>query len=89
MKKMLIVLGLVLTSATAVMAADMIGESSMTSDQWFCSGMGTINMGGPGGSISMPVSGHGKTEFEAMSNAQQNCHSQGLQMCMISNCSKK
>ncbi|MBC7714048.1 MAG: hypothetical protein H7177_11965 [Rhizobacter sp.] len=87
MKKMLIALGLVLASTT-VFAADKKADVNFT-EQWFCSGYGTLNIGGPAGSITMPVQGRGETQLEAMSNAQQNCFSQGLQMCMINNCYKR
>lgn len=60
----------------------------MAAEQWMCTGYGTINTGGPGGPIVIPVHGTGSTEFEAMSNAQQNCRMQGLQMCMINSCYK-
>lgn len=60
----------------------------IAAEQWVCTGYGTINTGGPSGPIVVPVHGRGDTEFEAMTNAQQNCRMQGLQMCMISSCYK-
>lgn len=55
-------------------------------EQWMCSGYGTINTGGPSGPITIPIQGRGSTEFEAASNTLSNCRNQGLQMCMISSC---
>jgi len=57
-------------------------------EKWVCTGYGTINTGGPSGPIVVPYHGVGETEFEAMTNALQNCRMQGLQMCMINSCYK-
>jgi hypothetical protein len=58
-------------------------------EQWFCTGTGIINMGGPGGQMTLPFSGKGDSQFSAMSDANSNCHSQGVSMCMINSCYKK
>lgn len=64
-------------------------QDTKKTEQWMCSGYGIINMGGPGGVITVPFQGRGNTEFEAMSNAQQNCRSQGLQQCFVNSCYKR
>lgn len=66
-----------------------ISTSVHAAEQWMCTGWGTINMGGPGGVITVPVQGTGSTQQDAWSNANQNCRSQGLQMCMVNNCFKR
>lgn len=65
-----------------------ISSPLMSAEQWICTGSGTINTGGPAGPIVVPFHGKGDTEFEAASNALQNCRMQGLQMCMINSCYK-
>lgn len=66
----------------------LFSSSIMASEQWVCTGTGTINTGGPSGPIIIPFHGKGDTQFEAMSNALQHCRMQGLQMCMINSCYK-
>lgn len=55
---------------------------------WQCTAHGKISIGGPAGDIWQTVTGFGPTEFEAMHNAIQMCHSHGLQMCMSDFCYK-
>jgi hypothetical protein len=86
MKKIIAIL-CVLCTSTLVMAAEL--NTTKTPESWVCYGTGSINMGGPVGSISMTVVGRGDSEFTAMSDAQSRCTSQGLSMCMVNNCFKK
>ncbi len=87
MKKIFIILGLLLT--TTAFSAESENKSESFREQWMCTGYGTLNIGGPAGSITMTVHGYGETQLEAMTDAQQRCWSQGLQMCMVNNCFKR
>jgi hypothetical protein len=54
--------------------------------QWTCYAQGEQNFGGPVGEVWQTVTGTGATQLDATDQAQQNCFSQGLQMCMVNNC---
>ena len=56
---------------------------------WTCYAQGKQSFGGPVGDIWQTVLGQGATELEATDNAQQNCMSQGLEMCMVQSCSQR
>jgi hypothetical protein len=81
MKALLLISLTVLTSHIAHAA-----DSQTAAESWTCYAQGSQGVGGPIGEIWMTVSGHGSTEFEATSQAQQNCYSQGLQRCMVRDC---
>ena len=58
-------------------------------EQWICYAQGKQNMGGPVGDIWQMTIGRGASQFEAFDRAQQNCFSQGLQMCTVTDCHQK
>lgn len=68
-----------ITVAGAVHAAD---------ESWTCYAQGKQSFGPPVGDIWQTVLGRGATELDATDDAQQNCHSQGLQSCMVESCFK-
>lgn len=85
--KNLIALFCILLLSTSVMAEET--QKSTSSEQWVCTGYGVLRTGGPGGVITFAVQGSGDTQLEALNDAYQNCHSRGLQSCMINSCMKR
>ncbi len=57
-------------------------------NKWTCWARGKQGFGGPIGELWVHVRGNGRTQFEAANRAQQSCFSQGLQMCIITDCHK-
>ena len=77
-----------LVTAQAQAADELSGELRAERRGWQCTAHGKISTGTPAGDIWQTVTGFGPTEFEAMHNAIQMCHTHGLQMCMSDFCYK-
>ena len=56
---------------------------------WTCTVTGEQNFGDPAGPIYQTVWGQGATEMDALNTAQNNCFSEGLQMCQLQDCSQE
>lgn len=86
MKALLFTTLLIFQSATAMEKTDMeiTGRNA-----WTCLAQGKQSFGGPVGDIWQTVTGHGSTQQEAVTSAQQNCISRGLQSCLVTDCYKK
>ncbi|MBK7892549.1 MAG: hypothetical protein IPJ84_17380 [Bdellovibrionales bacterium] len=84
-----ILAALTLLVTTQAFATDELsGELRAERRGWQCTAHGKISTGTPAGDIWQTVTGFGPTEFEAMHNAIQMCHTHGLQMCMSDFCYK-
>ncbi len=86
MKALLFTTLLISQSATAMETTDM---EIAARNEWICLAQGKQSFGGPVGDIWQTVRGHGSTQQEAVTSAQQNCLSRGLQSCIVTDCYKK
>ncbi len=84
MKLWMIAGSLILTSTFAMA----IEQEAPPAENWVCYAQGKQSFGGPVGDIWFTVVGYGDSEINAADRAQQNCFSQALQLCMVTNCIK-